>query len=461
MTPTSTSQRVLLPALVIAALAIAMGFAVSLLLTSAIASWDTEHVAAIVQGELGNTTLDALFEDATPDAARERWQALISEVVRYIPGVVRCKVWSRDRVVLWSDDSALIGRHESNDPGLGEALAGRVVFRLVAPDSDDPEAAWHSQVLSRIHVPMTATPGAPARGVIELRKIPTRLSTNLKTALFVVWSIAAAGALALWLVLRPRASLVTDATAGAPRQAAEILAEIRERFGFVPPFFEPAIEAPTVLENLWRQTRSAYIENPLPALFKEKLFAYLSRYCAVPYCIVCHSCALRPLGMTAAEVLRLLEAPPRGDGDVPSNLTVLSAQPGPLAEWPTPGAALETALIDCSIFAFVFPDRAERCQRELRRLLGADYPRLAEFLAYVRSCHAWVEAHPELAYEADQRAQHSLRPLVEQEPRLAEFFRGYRDVVLRERETSEARRLAELETRAAALRPDRTDPRDR
>src|SRR5215813_8220294 len=77
------------------------------------------------------------------------------------------------------------------------------------------------------------------------------------------------------------------------RASKKIKAEIEERFGFFPPFFTPALETTEILENLWRQTLSAY----------------LSRYCAVPYCMICHSCALRPLGMTSAEVLVLLTEP--------------------------------------------------------------------------------------------------------------------------------------------------------
>jgi hypothetical protein len=438
-------------ALTIAGIAIAMGLAVSWYLTNATSAWEREHVAAVVRTELAKGDTNALFADPPSEATRAQWQAVLGEVVGHVPGVVRCKVWSGNGTVVWSDDAALIGRQGAGDADLRAAMSGRVVFRLVEPDRDDSEAAWRSQVLSRIYVPIRAATDPAVRGVIELRKIPIRLSSNLATGLLVVWSIAAAAAVALWVVISPLVRATPAPGGGTTRTTGEIVGEIRGRFGFLPPFFEPALATPGVLENLWRQTLSAYVENPLPALFKEKLFAYLSRYCAVPYCIVCHSCALRPLGMAAADVLRLIEAPPRIDDGITAQLTLLSAQPAPLAEWPASGSALEAALIDGAIFLFLFPDRAERCQRELRRLLDADYPRLAEFLAYVRSCHGWVETHPELAYEADERARANLGPLIAQEPRLEEFFRDYRERVLEERQASEARRLAELRTRASDL----------
>ncbi len=85
------------------------------------------------------------------------------------------------------------------------------------------------------------------------------------------------------------------------RTAQSVKDEIIQRFGFFPPFFEPAMETPSVLENLWQQTLSAYVENPLPALFKEKLAALIAKYCSVPYCLICHTSTLRPLGMKGAE----------------------------------------------------------------------------------------------------------------------------------------------------------------
>ncbi|HVE50058.1 MAG TPA: ATP-binding protein [Casimicrobiaceae bacterium] len=48
-----------------------------------------------------------------------------------------------------------------------------------------------------------------------------------------------------------------------------------------------------MLRNLWQQTRAAYIENPLPALFKEQLAALLARHCAARYCLLCHTCSLK------------------------------------------------------------------------------------------------------------------------------------------------------------------------
>ena len=230
------------------------------------------------------------------------------------------------------------------------------------------------------------------------------------------------------------------------RTSEQIKAEITEKFGFVPPFFGPAEQTPQVLENLWQQTLSAYVNNPLSALFKEKLSAYLSRYCAVPYCMICHSCTLRPLGMMAREVLELLELPHPTETNINEHLKRLAAQPDSL-EWPESNSPLEESLLYCSIFIAIEQDSSGDCRNQLRRILGpSTYAHLVAFIAYVKTCLAWMEAYPEVAYEADKRVQNHLSALLEDEPCLADFFRNYRERVRREHQ-SRAEQLAELAER--------------
>src|SRR5262245_30391200 len=237
------------------------------------------------------------------------------------------------------------------------------------------------------------------------------------------------------------------------RVGEKIRSEIEERLGFFPPFFSPALETPELLEILWQQTLSAYVNNPLPVLFKEKLFAYLSRFCAVPYCIICHSCALRPLGMTSAEVLASLTEPaPATEIEISKHCDLLAAQPSPLEEWPAPGSYLDESLMACSIFSFLNPMQAEDCRAQLRRSLREEMcSYLMVFLGYVKTCHLWVEAHPELSYEADKRAQENLGHMLAEEPRLAEFFRNYNELIARERQGRTEAALRESEEKYRRL----------
>jgi hypothetical protein len=74
--------------------------------------------------------------------------------------------------------------------------------------------------------------------------------------------------------------------------------EVARRFGIVPNFFASAPDAPEIIEKLWDFAKAAYLDNPIPSLFKERLFVYLSRFCEVRYCVVRHCAFLvgaRPL----------------------------------------------------------------------------------------------------------------------------------------------------------------------
>ena len=105
---------------------------------------------------------------------------------------------------------------------------------------------------------------------------------------------------------------------------AEIKAEIVKEFGFFPAFFEPAIPTPTVLENLWQQTKSADINNPLPLPFKQKLWAYLSKYSGNVYFQIERCLTLLDSGMEAAEILELLRMPePQNTEKIASELANL------------------------------------------------------------------------------------------------------------------------------------------
>src|SRR5580704_7887339 len=106
---------------------------------------------------------------------------------------------------------------------------------------------------------------------------------------------------------------------GANHQHAAFRANVADRFGVLPNFFCSATTAPALIERLWDFAQSAYLDSPLPSLFKERLFVHLSRFCAVRYCIVRHVGFLlgagRPAGdptappETVAEVMSLVQRP--------------------------------------------------------------------------------------------------------------------------------------------------------
>src|SRR5262245_36671548 len=178
----------------------------------------------------------------------------------------------------------------------------------------------------------------------------------------------------------------------AGRTSEQIKAEIEHLFGFFPNFFNPVLGSPEALETLWQQTLAAYVNNPLAAVFKEKLFARLSRYCDAPYCVVTHSCLMRFLGQSAGEISRVLENPaPGSDADIEEPLHAVAAVASQFLVWPEPGSRLEEALLRSSEISFLNIRGAAECRAELRRLLGlVNHTHLVRFLSHVKMAHLWI-----------------------------------------------------------------------
>ena len=184
------------------------------------------------------------------------------------------------------------------------------------------------------------------------------------------------------------------------------------RFGVLPNFFRLASETPEITEKLWGFAQAAYLDNPLPSVFKERLFVHLSRFCAVRYCIGRHVGFLVGLGRPAGdpnvraqsvtEVVKLLRRPfPRGQ-ELQSRLSLCAASPAPIAEMPTPDTQTEDAIFALAGHVFLKTSDYLLCLDALTRLLGSvRLQYLLLFLAFVRAAHYWTETHPEITLEDD------------------------------------------------------------
>ena len=187
--------------------------------------------------------------------------------------------------------------------------------------------------------------------------------------------------------------------------------EVAARFGLVPNFFRSAPDAPLVIRELWLFAKSAYLDTPIPTLFKERLFVYLSRFCEVRYCITRHCGFLLGLGrsagdpdapvMTIAQVVHLLQRPIPSDENVGAALARLEAVTEPI-DWPLPETSSDEDLLTAATVLFLQPARANRAKRALRTALGGEkFELLIGFLTFIRSAHYWTLMHPELALEDD------------------------------------------------------------
>jgi signal transduction histidine kinase len=234
-------------------------------------------------------------------------------------------------------------------------------------------------------------------------------------------------------------------------------AEVAQRFGILPNFFRSAEAAPELIEELWAFAKAGYLDNPMPPLFKERLFVWLSRFCPARYCIVRHVGFLLGKGhghaagdpevaaQSVSEVLELLRRPTPWHRDMSAVYSQLQNS-APTDEWPTSGDRIEDLIFACAAVLFVQPTRSEEARHALLCALG---PRRFEFfcgcLTFIRAAHYWTMLHPEVESEEDMlsllRQHEELSQLLLQDPeadrcemsdRLYEELRALRE--LRERQ---------------------------
>src|ERR1700734_3736460 len=203
-----------------------------------------------------------------------------------------------------------------------------------------------------------------------------------------------------------------DDPQSASTAARELQRRVNERFGVVPNFFRLSSETPEITEKLWGFAQAAYLDNPLPSAFKERLFVQLSRFCAVRYCIARHTGFLIGLGWpagdkdaqaaTVTEVVKLLRRPlPRGP-ELKSRLLFCSQFPAPLGEMPAADTQLEDAIFSLASHVFLQTADAPECLDALERLLSTvKLQYLLLLLAFVRAAHYWTKVHPEVELEDD------------------------------------------------------------
>src|SRR6202051_3876281 len=194
--------------------------------------------------------------------------------------------------------------------------------------------------------------------------------------------------------------------------ASELQERVKERFGVLPNFFRLAPETPEITEKLWGFAQAAYLDNPQPSVFKERLFVHLSRFCVVRYCIARHVGFLVGLGRPASDptvraqsvtdVVKLLRRPfPRGQ-ELQSRLSLCAACPAPIVEMPVADTQMEDAIFVLAAHVFLKTSDYLLCLDALTRLLGpARLQYMLLFLAFVRAAHYWTETHPEIAVEDD------------------------------------------------------------
>jgi PAS domain S-box-containing protein len=189
----------------------------------------------------------------------------------------------------------------------------------------------------------------------------------------------------------------------------DVAAQMERRLGVTLRIFGEGVD-PKIAQGLWRQAEVAFLDNPLPSLFKERLFVYLARFCASRYCLARHLVFLleRPAGDATAEGLDAAGCMRLLDHELPRD-QALDEVVSRLEEhgdgWPEAGTTLEQDLIDCATHVFLRTRDRERCRAAIRAFVSAtEYDQLVALLGFAQLTRSWAEDHPELEVEPDVQA---------------------------------------------------------
>ena len=231
--------------------------------------------------------------------------------------------------------------------------------------------------------------------------------------------------------------------------------EVTGRFGLLPNFFCTADAAPGLIQELWSFAKAAYLDNPLPSVFKERLFVHLSRFCEVRYCVVRHVGFLTGFGNTAGDAsapphsvlqaMALLRHPIPTASELEAAILRLErhAEAGAV---PAPETPLESDLLDTLTVVFLQPVGSDRARLAARRCLGGTAFECAmALLAFVRTAHYWTETHPDLTYEQDMVL------LMKEHPELARLLKNDAEAEAATQKNQIRRSLVEIQKRAAEL----------
>ena len=194
----------------------------------------------------------------------------------------------------------------------------------------------------------------------------------------------------------------------------EFEAVVIGRFGILPNFFRSAQAAPELLEQLWGFAKAGYLDNPIPSVFKERLFVWLSKFCPMRYCIVRHvgfllgkghGCPAGDAGagtQTIEQVIGLLRRPSPWMRDMTQVYASLESAPSGFEHWPESGSRMEEEIFACAAMLFIEPARSDAARRAVVHTLGLrNYELLSGCLAFIRTAHYWTMLHPEIETEDD------------------------------------------------------------
>lgn len=191
--------------LVILGIALGLGWLLSQMLTDRMLRREGEVSMEFIRNLLLTDRSADFLRRPDDEALRQRFLGSMQHLST-TTDPVRANAFGADGRVLWSTDASLIGRRDSDNPELQEALRGDLVVHSGTLGSRR-EKREHAGLAQQTHyyvesyIPVVGDDGGRVLGVVELYKVPLQLSATIRQAVLELWVACAGSALVLFLAL--------------------------------------------------------------------------------------------------------------------------------------------------------------------------------------------------------------------------------------------------------------------
>lgn len=236
--------------------------------------------------------------------------------------------------------------------------------------------------------------------------------------------------------------MADDAAGASASDAQQILQEIQKMMGFVPPALGQVARDPTALRAAWLATKSGYLENPLPPLFKEQFMAVMAKYQLAPYSLIVRSCSLRRMGMSPQAILELFECKIPPQALITEKLRVEGAAWTYKGGWVSMPKSLERWVMWGAVRLALRKDPLGRCRNAVFDAVGElSFNKIVNLATFAAMQRVWIDAHPDADPMEDDRVKAQYKKLLEDAPEFARVWDSVLKRAARRAPTGRERKL--------------------
>ncbi|NBA93435.1 HAMP domain-containing sensor histidine kinase [Pseudomonas sp. R5(2019)] len=187
----------------------------------AVASAEVRHVTVPnvrTMGELLDPRSDDDFPDITPQQLQAaRWQFL--DHIEHLPDVLLANIYAPDRTVIWSTNSALVGKHIDTDDDLERAFEEKIRVSASYHNVNDARAEQKfvtapDFLFIENYIPLFDANDENVTAMVEIYKEPKDLINRMIRGVATIWLVTAVGAglmfFGLYWIVRRAAGLLAN-----------------------------------------------------------------------------------------------------------------------------------------------------------------------------------------------------------------------------------------------------------